>query len=176
MDQTVLSPTAEEVAITAASIDTSPETASSVPVFRCCLVRDTEGDGATPAPSEPITHPRELVDAVKPLFEGADREVFAVLALDARNRAIGSNVVSIGTLTASIVHPRETFKFGILSGAASIALAHNHPSGDPTPSQDDVDLTRRMVEAGRLVGIEVIDHLVVTLDGDWASLKELGLM
>ena len=74
------------------------------------------------------------------------------------------------------MHPRETFKFAILAGAASIALAHNHPSGDPTPSKEDIDLTRRMEEAGRLVGIEVVDHVIVTLDGAWISLKEQGLM
>ena len=75
-----------------------------------------------------------------------------------------------------MVHPRETFKFAILAGAASIALAHDHPSGDPTPSIEDVDLTRRMVEAGRLVGIEVVDHVILTLGRDWTSLKERGLM
>ena len=164
------------VIITAAIADASHKFAREIPNYRCCLVRDTDDTDASSKTSEPITDPAELVRAVEHLFAGADREVFAALALDARNRPIGSNVVSVGTLTASLVHPREIFKFGILSGAASICLAHNHPSGDPTPSRDDVDLTRRLIHAGELIGIEILDHVILTLGGEWVSLKERGEM
>ena len=162
------------VIITAtAAVDAGHKFARNIPLFRCCLVRDTEGNAATPKiPSGPITHPAELLRAVEPLLDGADREIFVALALDARNRPI----VSVGTLSASLVHPRETFKFAILAGATSIALAHNHPSGDPTPSKEDVALTRRMVQAGQLVGIEVVDHLILALGGEWTSLRERGVM
>ena len=162
--------------ITAATVDASNTSAREIPSFRCCLVRDTEGTAASSKLSEPITDPAALVTAVSSLFEGADREIFVAVALDARNRAIGSNIVSVGTLTTSLVHPREIFKFAILAGAATIALAHNHPSGDPTPSKEDVDLTRRMVQAGELVGIEVIDHVILALGGEWESLRERGVM
>ena len=109
-------------------------------------------------------------------FEGGDREIFVAVALDARNRPIGSNIVSVGTLTASLVHPREIYKFDILSGAASLILAHNHPSGDPTSSREDIDLTRRLVQAGELAGIEVLDHVIVALGGEWVSLRGEGML
>jgi len=164
------------VTITAATAAVSHKSAREIPNFRCCLVRDADGTAPTSKLSDPITDPAALVESVSPLFEGADREIFVAVALDARNRPIGSNIVSTGTLTASLVHPREIYKFAILSGAASICLAHNHPSGDPSPSREDGDLTRRLAQAGELVGIEVIDHVIVALGGEWVSLKERGVM
>lgn len=92
---------------------------------------------------------------------GLDKEVFSVLCLDARNVVRRVEVVSVGTLSASLVHPREVFRPAIRAGAASIIVCHNHPSGDPTPSGDDVALTRRLVQVGELVGIEVLDHLIL---------------
>ena len=169
------SPKTRRVTIaSAAAVTTAHESALNISLFRCHLVR--ESAAASSKTSEPITDPAALVAAVSPLFHGADREIFVALALDARNRPLGTNIVSIGTLTASLVHPRETFKFAILTGAASLALAHNHPSGDPTPSKEDIDLTRRMVEAGRLVGIEVVDHVILTPGHEWVSMQERGAM
>jgi len=84
--------------------------------------------------------------------------------------------VSVGSLNASIVHPRELFKEAVKSSAASIVLVHNHPSGDPTPSGADVSLTRRLVKAGDVLGIEVLDHVVIGDGGGHASLRDLGLM
>ena len=98
-----------------------------------------------------------------------------MLALDARNRPIGANTVSMGSLSASIVHPREVFKFAILANASSLILAHNHPSEDRSPSSDDIALTRRLVQAGELLGIEVLDHVVMG-GQDFLSFKEQGLM
>jgi DNA repair protein RadC len=97
------------------------------------------------------------------------------LLLDIKNKVIGINTVSIGNLNSSIVHPREVFKPAILSNAASILLAHNHPSGDPEPSREDVAITTRLVEAGKILGIDVIDHLILG-DGCYHSLKEAGHM
>jgi DNA repair protein RadC len=103
-----------------------------------------------------------------------DREQFVALHLDAKNRLISREVVSIGHLTAALVHPREVFKAAILANAASIAFAHNHPSGDPEPSRDDVELTRRLVKAGEILGIPVLDHVVVATRGH-ASIAERGM-
>ena len=88
---------------------------------------------------------------------------------------LGVNTVSIGSVSASIVHPRETFRIAILMGASSIILAHCHPSGDPSPSQDDIDLTKRLAKGGEILGIEVLDHIIIA-DHQFLSLKEEGLL
>lgn len=103
------------------------------------------------------------------------REFFVCLYLNARNQVIHKEVVSIGSLSASIVHPREVFQAAVQSAAASVVLAHNHPSGDVTPSKDDLDLTRRLVQAGEIMGIEILDHVIVG-PVDFISLKERGLL
>jgi DNA repair protein RadC len=100
-----------------------------------------------------------------------DKEHFYVLLLNSRNQVVSKEVVSVGSLDASIVHPREIFKIPIKKSAASIVLVHNHPSGDPTPSDDDMDITRRLIEAGRLLGIEVADHVVIAR-ASFVSMKE----
>lgn len=129
---------------------------------------------------QPETGPRTLtqaadVHAVARDLELARREHFVAFYLDARNRVLSRETVSVGTLSASIVHPREVFAAAIERRAASIVLAHNHPSGDSEPSDDDVALTRRLVQAGILLGIEVLDHLVIG-HGTYVSLKSRGLM
>lgn len=120
----------------------------------------------------PIDGPTKVMGLLKPLLQDADRELFVVLALDARNRPIGTNIVSMGSLSASLVHPREVFKFAILANANALILAHNHPSGDSGPSQDDIELTKRLQKAGAIMGIEILDHLI--LGEHWQSLKERG--
>jgi len=104
-----------------------------------------------------------------------DKEHFKALLLDTRNRCIGTPSVSIGSLNSNVAHPREVFHEAVSHSAASIIVAHNHPSGDPTPSEEDKALTRRLVEAGKIMGIQVLDHLIIG-DGCWVSLKEKGLM
>ena len=103
-------------------------------------------------------------DAVAQLQElrTAKKEHFAVLYLNARNQLVCKETISIGTLNASLVHPREVFEPAARIFAAQIILAHNHPSGDSTPSEDDLDLTKRMVEAGKILGIEVVDHVIIS--------------
>ncbi|UVT18029.1 MAG: JAB domain-containing protein [Nitrospira sp.] len=98
---------------------------------------------------------------LRPCFAGLDREQFVVCGLDAKHRVIGLNVVSIGSLTLSIVHPREVFKALVLMNASAWLCAHNHPSGDTTPSQEDRILTIRLREAGELLGITLLDHLIL---------------
>ena len=98
---------------------------------------------------------------LRPLFHGLDREQFLVACLDAKHAIIGVNVVSIGSLTLSIVHPREVFKPAILLNSAAIICAHNHPSGHPEPSSEDRVLTARLRQAGDLIGITILDHLIL---------------
>jgi DNA repair protein RadC len=103
------------------------------------------------------------------------KEHFVALLLDTRHRLIRMSPIAIGSLSATLVHPRELFKEAIAASAAAVIVAHNHPSGDPEPSDHDVTLTRRLVEAGALLGIEVLDHLIIGTDGT-VSLRALGLM
>ncbi len=104
-----------------------------------------------------------------------DREHFRVILLNAKNRVLSIETVSVGTLNSSAVHPRELFKPAIRNSAAAVILVHNHPSGDPTPSRQDITVTERLKEAGEILGIEVLDHVVVG-DGVFVSLKEKGLI
>ncbi len=103
------------------------------------------------------------------------KEHFVVLFLDARNQEIKREIISIGSLNASLVHPREVFEPAVRHLAAQIILAHNHPSGNTEPSEDDLELTKRLVEAGKILGIEVIDHIIVAKN-NFASLKEKNLI
>jgi DNA repair protein RadC len=104
----------------------------------------------------------------------AVREYFVSLMLDVKNQVIGIHTVSVGSLFAAIVSPREVFKAAILASAAAIIVAHNHPSGDVTPSPEDIQVTKTLKEAGKLLDIKVLDHLIVAEDEKWASLKKLG--
>jgi len=103
------------------------------------------------------------------------KEHFVCLFLNTKNHIIGQETLSMGSLNASIVHPREVFRAAIKRSSASIICVHNHPSGDPTPSPEDIQMTRRLVEAGEIVGIDVLDHIVIG-DRTYVSLKEQGLM
>lgn len=106
---------------------------------------------------------------------GHKKEHFIVFFLDSRNQEIKREIISVGSLNANLVHPREVFEPAIKNLAAQVILAHNHPSGDPEPSEDDIVLNKRLVEAGRILGIEVIDHIVVSKNG-YFSFKERKLI
>ena len=116
----------------------------------------------------------DIAALMTPLLKDLDREQFWCLHLDAKNRLISREMVSVGHLTAALVHPREVFKAAILANAAAVAFAHNHPSGDPEPSREDIELTRRLVNAGELIGISVLDHVVIG-GGRIVSLAERGI-
>jgi DNA repair protein RadC len=122
-----------------------------------------------------ITSPRAAADLLLPQFGSRPVEHFGVVLLDTRRRVLRTTVISIGTLDASLVHPREVFREAATAGAAALVLFHNHPSGDPEPSADDVALTRRLASAGVLMGIEVVDHVVLA-DARYCSLREKGLV
>lgn len=122
-----------------------------------------------------ISSPKDAYEMIKEQLEGLDREQFIIACLNTKNEPTNISVVSVGSLNKAIVHPREVFKTAILSNAASIMAFHNHPSGDTTPSDQDIQLTNRLYEAGELLGIKVLDHLIIG-DGSFTSLKEKGYL
>ena len=124
-----------------------------------------------------IANPATAAEIINQVFdmENQPNEVFAILCLNTKNKIVGVHTISIGSLNASIVHPREVFKAALLNNAASIILAHNHPSGDPEPSREDIEVTHRLVNAGNILGIKVLDHIIIG-DGRYISLKEQGMM
>ena len=162
-----------------------------VPLYRTQLVREAEvvtvwKAGELDRYGYPqVTTPDAVEQIMENLFEAStlDKEIFAIIMLDTKNRIIGVTKISQGTLNSSIVHPREVFKPALIAGAASIIVAHNHPSGDPSPSREDVEVTRRLCEAGRLVGVELRDHVIIGYSGtimphesSFLSLRQKGLM
>lgn len=137
---------------------------------RVMLVRE----GRSEAPVE-ISSPALAYMYLRPKARNLDREHFWRIDLDARNRIIGYEVVSIGTLTASLVHPREVFVGAILAKAAGCLIAHNHPSGETSPSAEDKEVAKRLVKAGEILGVPVLDHLIIG-DRKYFSFKESGIL
>lgn len=125
------------------------------------------------APKFKIEHPLHAYHLVKDELQFEKREVFVVILQDAKGCSLGHHIVAIGTLTQAPVHPREVFYPAIRHKAASLILVHNHPSGDLTPSKQDSELTKKLIEAGRIVGIPVNDHLIISEQG-YLSLRQRG--
>jgi DNA repair protein RadC len=121
-----------------------------------------------------VKTPEDVASLVRGRLRGKKKEHFLALLLDTRNQLIKVAEISIGSLDASIVHPREVYKEAISASAASVIFVHNHPSGDPTASEDDIRLTKRLAEAGEIVGIDVLDHIIIG-DEKYFSLKREGL-
>lgn len=111
---------------------------------------------------KPFNTPVIVSEAFRSLPLSSDKENLVVFNLNAKNYVVGFSIVSTGTISSTATHPREVFKSAIISSSSSIILAHNHPTGDPTPSQDDLEITIRLIEAGEIVGIDLLDHIVVT--------------
>ena len=118
--------------------------------------------------------PKEVWEELKDIRDNK-KEHFVIFYLDSRNQEIKREIISVGSLNASLVHPREVFEPTVRNLAAQIILAHNHPSGDPEPSEDDITITKRLIEAGKIMGIEVVDHIIVVKNG-FFSFKEKGLL
>jgi len=135
------------------------------------LGRRTVAQGSRERPQ--MTSPRSVAEYLMPQYGNRRVEQFGVLLLDTKHRVLRSTVLSIGTLDASIVHPREVFREAVAGGAAKIVLFHNHPSGDPEPSREDTHLTERLIAAGVLMGIDVIDHVILG-DARYFSYREKG--
>jgi len=151
---------------------TTSTVAKRVDIVRVKMVREA----SLLYPQRRIRMARDVVELFLTFLQETDREQFFLLCLNTKNEPTALHTVSIGSLDASIVHPREVFKVAILSNAASVIVAHNHPSGDPTPSKEDIQVTRKLQEAGELLGITLLDHVIVGTEGAYTSLKERGLM
>ena len=123
--------------------------------------------------SKELTDPEKVYRLIKSKLKDYHKEHFYIIVLNSRGHSIAE--VSVGSLNASVVHPREVFAEAIRNKAASVIFAHNHPSGDPEPSEDDLEITKRLVESGKILGIEVLDHIIVAKDG-FFSFKNKGLL
>ena len=137
-------------------------------------------DGSTNYPElkkgQPLLRtPEDAYSNFRFLFAGQVRERFVVFWLDSMNRVLGFEIITEGTLNASLAHPREVFRGAIVATCASVIVAHNHPSGNPEPSTEDVQLTKQLIEAGRIIGIPVLDHIIFANDR-FTSLAERGSM
>ena len=115
----------------------------------------------------------DVVKTVKPMISDLNKEFFMALYLNTKNGVLKQEIISIGSLNANVVHPREIFKTACMISAAYIIVAHNHPSGDPTPSREDIEITKKLYEAGKMMGIELLDHVIIGYDRNY-GFKESG--
>ncbi len=122
-----------------------------------------------------VRSPNDVFELLEPEFRHLQKEHFVCLFLNTKNHLIFKEVISIGSLNSAIVHPREVFRAAIKRSSASLICTHNHPSGDPEPSIEDVNLTKRLIAAGEIIGIEVLDHVIIG-GNRYYSLKEHGLI
>lgn len=126
-------------------------------------------------PKRKVCSPKDVYLLMYPKMREQKKEKFITLCLDTKNQILKEEVVSIGSLNASIVHPREVFKSALMESSASVIMVHNHPSGDPSPSREDIMVTEKMVEGGKLLGIDVLDHIIIG-EGRYVSLKDEGFV
>lgn len=126
-------------------------------------------------PKRKVCSPKDVYTLMYPKMREQKKEKFITLCLDTKNQILKEEVVSIGSLSASIVHPREVFKSALMESSASVIMVHNHPSGDPSPSREDIMVTEKMVEGGKLLGIDVLDHIIIG-EGRYVSLKDEGFV
>lgn len=145
------------------------ETYKRLPRVRVELIRD----GSVRVPTRSCAHSGDAARIIREHIGGADREQFVVIALDSNNRAIAIHTATVGTLGHALITPREVFKFALLANASAVILGHNHPSGNPRPSDEDIQATKRLASAGQVVGITVVDHVIVT-ETDYTSMSLAG--
>lgn len=122
-----------------------------------------------------INSPEAVYKAMKPFYDNQSKEIFSVICVNQKNIIDSWQMISIGTVSESMAHPREIFQGALISNSSAVILVHNHPSGDTTPSREDLLTTKRLVEAGKILGIPVLDHLIIT-NNSYLSLKESGNM
>lgn len=150
-----------------------PQTVSSINIYKLKMVKEDTveySDTTIKSPCDIVRLAREVLE-----MDEMAEENFIVICLNTKNKIAGVHTVSIGSLNASIVHPREVFKVAMLNNASALLLLHNHPSGDPEPSREDIETTQRLVNAGNILGINVLDHVIIA-DRKHLSFKEQGLM
>ena len=143
-----------------------------IPRCQVRLVRD----GTITSDRKKIRTPEDAYQILKRYFEDLPNEHFVALLLNTKNHVIAFSPVSTGSLNASVVHPRELFQRAILGNCAAVIMSHNHPSGDPTPSPEDIELSRKLCEAGKIIDIPIVDHIIVGDAGQYLSFKEKGLI
>jgi DNA repair protein RadC len=153
-----------------ANVSIINKSAKRVPVVTIKLIREA----SVLYPTRRINSPLDAYDILKSFLVDADRENFYAIYLNTKNEPAAIHPVSIGSLNASLVHPREVYKAAIPVNASSVILSHNHPSGDPTPSREDLEVSKRLKEAGTIIGIEVLDHIIFGSETNYYSLKEHG--
>lgn len=146
------------------------------PIFEVVRIKQVIRELEEPFTTYTIRSPQDAKELAQAQIGDEDREVFLVMMLNTKNQVIALHRAHVGSLNASIVHPREVMKPAILNNAASIIVSHQHPSGNPSPSPEDIEVTKRLVEAGQILGIEVLDHVIVSYTGKYVSLKEKGYM
>ena len=144
-----------------------------LPVYRVSLVREST---LTYANIPQMRNSKCVAQLLQEYLKDTDREHFVVFFLDQKNRLTGVHTVSMGSMTASIIHPREVFKAAILASAAAMVCGHNHPSGDVQPSREDRAITTRLFQAGKLLGIELVDHVIIGTPGVYFSFADEGLL
>jgi len=148
------------------------EQPTKIDIVKIQMVRD----GTLEYDKKAIKGPQDLAELGQKFIQNSDREIFLLVCLNTRNHINCINVVSIGTIKTTLVTPREVLKIAILSNAANMAFIHNHPSGDPDPSSDDIQITNRIAECAKLFGIGLLDHVIISDDGKYESFLEKGLI
>ncbi len=134
-------------------------------------------DGKHSSPVNRVVEPKGAAEALRDYLQYEDKENFVILLLDIKNRIRGISTISVGNINSAIVSPRNIFQVALAAGnVASIILGHNHPSGDPTPSGEDIKVTKRLVDCGELLGLKVIDHVIIGEEGNYISFREKGLI
>jgi DNA repair protein RadC len=149
-----------------------PRIVCETPVYKVMLVQDA----SVSIPNRCVRAPEDAAKIVIDYLRGVDREHFVGLYLNTANNLITIHTVSVGTLNSSLVHPREVFKIAMMVNAASVIVSHNHPSGNTEPSQEDLAITKQLVEAGKILGIPIYDHVVVTETNGFTSFATRGLI
>lgn len=144
-------------------------------VVKAALEIGRRSVSADPTARPVVNSPQDVAHLVMEEMRYLDREHFRIVSLTTKNHVLGISQISVGSLNSSLVHPRECFKEAIRRSSNAIILLHNHPSGDPTPSQEDIEVTRRLSEGGQILGIEVLDHVIIG-DNRYISLKERGIL
>ena len=149
-----------------------PKVVWETPVYKVMLVHDAN----VTISEKYIRSPEDAVRIVVEYLRGVDREHFIGLYLNSANRLIGMHTISMGILNSSLVHPREVYKLAYMMSAASVIVSHNHPSGNVEPSSEDITITKQLVEAGKILGIPLHDHIIVTECNGFVSFAERGLL
>lgn len=153
--------------------DAKPQHAKRVQFVSLKMVKESK---SLLYPRRQVCCAEDAVELARPLLEDSDRETFLVVVLDTKHNPTLIQVASVGTLDASLVHPREIYKIAIIGNGSAVICLHNHPSGNPTPSPEDLAVTKRLKDAASLLGIDFLDHIVVGSDSQYVSLKAQGLM